>query len=274
VKPALGALLGIAAVVACAGAASAHDFWIEPSSFEPAPRAMVAFRLAVGRQWQGEVFPRSAQRIVRFTVSGPDGERSVPGAEGSDPAGAIVAGGPGIYVAAYQSNNSELALAPERFAEYLRLEGLEWVLGERRRRGEEGQESREVFARCVKSLLRVPGGDGRLEGFDRALGLPLELVPERDPYALAPGESLPLRLLYRGRPLAGALIVASPRAQPENEVRARSDGQGRVALAIPASGAWLVKSVHMVRLEGTDARWQHAEWQSWWASLTFVLPAR
>jgi uncharacterized GH25 family protein len=274
VKPALGTLLGIAAVVACAGAASAHDFWIEPSSFEPAPRAMVSFRLAVGRQWQGEVFPRSAQRIVRFTVSGPDGERSVPGAEGSDPAGALVAGGPGIYVVAYQSNNSELALAPERFAESLRLEGLEWVLDERRRRGEEGQESREAFARCAKSLLRVPGGDGRREGYDHAFGLPLELVPERDPSALAPGESLPLRLLYRGRPLAGVLIVASPRTHPGNEVRARSDRQGRVTLRLPTAGAWLVKAVHMVRLEGTEALWQHADWQSWWASLTFELPAR
>ncbi len=262
--------LGIAAILAFAGTASAHDFWIEPSSFEPAPHAVVSFRLAVGQRWHGEVFPRSEQRIVRFTLAGPEGEQTIPGAEGGDPAGVVAAGAPGIYVAAYQSNNGELELEPERFAEYLRLEGLERVLDERRRRGEDGRESHEVYARCAKSLLSVAGGR---RGYDRVIGLPLELVPEGNPYALAPGETLPVRLLYRGRPLAGALVVASPRAHPDDEVRARSDRQGRVELRLATAGAWLVKAVHMVRLEGTDSLWQRAEWQSWWASLTFALPA-
>ena len=263
-----------AAVIAPVAAASAHDFWIEPSSFEPAPRTVVSFRLAVGRQWQGDAFPRSAGRMVRFTLSGPDGEKTVPGAEGADPAGAIAAAGPGIYVAAYQSNNGELVLGPDRFADYLRLEGLDWVLAERQRRGEAGQESHEVFARCAKALLRVAGAERGRQIYDRELGLPLELVPEDDPYALGPGGLLRVRLIHRGRPLAGALVVASPQAHPADEVRARSDRQGRVALRLPTAGVWLVKAVHMERLEGTEAAWQHADWQSWWASLTFALPVR
>src|SRR5436190_1224337 len=184
----------VALVPAFTSRGSAHDFWIEPSSFDPAPGAAVSFRLAVGQRWQGDAFPRSERRIVRFTLIGPEDARSIPGAEGADPAGGIAVEGPGIYVAAYQSNSGELQLEPERFVEYVRLEGLEWVLVEGRRRGEEG--------------------------------------------------------------------------------RGRSDGLGRAELRLPAAGVWLVKSVHMVRLEGTEAEWQHAEWQSWWASLTFALPAR
>ena len=264
----------VALVPAFTSRGSAHDFWIEPSSFDPAPGAAVSFRLAVGQRWQGDAFPRSERRIVRFTLIGPEDARSIPGAEGADPAGGIAVEGPGIYVAAYQSNSGELQLEPERFVEYVRLEGLEWVLDERRRRGEEGSASREIFARCAKAMLRVAGDDRGRSAYDRVLGLPFELVPERNPYALAPGDTLPVRLVYRGRPLAGALIVATPREHPGEEVRARSDRLGRAELRLPAAGVWLVKSVHMVRLEGTEAEWQHAEWQSWWASLTFALPAR
>src|SRR5689334_8233806 len=111
------AAFGVAALIAFSGPASAHDFWIEPSSFEPAPHAEVSFRLAVGARWRGEAFPRSEQRIVRFTLGGAEGENRIPGVEGGDPAGAVASGGPGIYLVAYQSNNGELALPPERFAE-------------------------------------------------------------------------------------------------------------------------------------------------------------
>ncbi|HEX5719080.1 MAG TPA: DUF4198 domain-containing protein, partial [Thermoanaerobaculia bacterium] len=103
-------------------------------------------------------------------------------------------------------------------------------------------------------------------GYDRELGLELELIPERDPYALKPGEALPVRLLYRGKPLDGALVVAI--APPDARVSARTAG-GRVSLALDRPGLWLIKAVHMIPApEGSGA-----EWESLWASLTFELPA-
>ena len=108
--------------------------------------------------------------------------------------------------------------------------------------------------------------------FDRALGFAFELVPEQNPYALAAGGTLPLRLLYKGRPFAGALVVAMPKAHPEAAVTARSDSQGRVRLELGESGVWMVKAVHMARLESAAAAAEHADWQSLWASLTFELP--
>jgi hypothetical protein len=43
-----------------------------------------------------------------------------------------------------------------------------------------------------------------------------------------------------------------------------------VAFALAAPGPWLIKAVHMARLE-SDAR---AQWESVWASLTFAGPNR
>ena len=89
--------------------------------------------------------------------------------------------------------------------------------------------------------------------------------------ALGLGEyRLDLRLLYRGKPLAGALVIAFRKAAPEDKVQVRSDARGGAALRLSASGIWLIKAVHMVRLENHPK----ADWESYWASLLFELRAR
>lgn len=274
------ARVGLILSVLAATSGQAHDFWILPSSFEPAPNAAVAFHLAVGQQWAGDPFPRNEARIVHFVLAGPHGDAPIAGAEGVDPAGVARVGDAGLYLAGYESNNAKLELEPDKFEAYLRLEGLESVIAERARRGESQQGSHEVYARCAKSLLRVGSSEGpkSVRVFDRALGFTLEIVPEKDPYlataSAAKPVALPFTVLYEGKPLANALVVAMAKDAPQSPVEARSDRRGRVELALNAPGVWLVKTVHMVRLEAESARQQGAEWQSYWASLTFTLPAR
>jgi uncharacterized GH25 family protein len=103
---------------------------------------------------------------------------------------------------------------------------------------------------------------------DRALGFPLELVAERNPYALRAGVELPVRLTWKSRPLAGALVVAMNRLNPAAKQCARSDRHGRVRLRLPSSGMWLIKAVHMTPAPPDS----NADWSSYWASLTFELP--
>lgn len=249
-----------AIILLLAGPAMAHDFWIEPSSFRPAPGERVAVRLRVGERMQGDPVPRNPDRIERFAAVGPEGEAEVVGIAGSDPAGWTSPAGPGLHWIVFDSNHASLEQAGPKFDEYLGEEGLERIREMRRGSG----PVKEIYSRCAKSMLRV--GDGST-GHDRALGLELELIPEKDPYSLEPGEALPLRLLYRGEPLDGALVVAM--ASPEARVAARTSG-GRVSLKLDRPGLWLVKAVHMVPApEGSGA-----EWESLWASLTFELPAR
>ena len=104
---------------------------------------------------------------------------------------------------------------------------------------------------------------------DRMIGLPLELVAERNPYALGPREELPVRLLYQNQPLAGALVVAVNRLNPGQILKARSDAEGRVKFVLPVSGLWLIKAVHMIPAPDQTK----ADWASVWASLTFELVA-
>jgi uncharacterized GH25 family protein len=246
----------------------AHDFWIEPSSLEPTPNSRVAVRLRVGEQFAGDPVPRNPERIVRFDCVGPNGQTPILGRAGGDPAGTAVVAGSGTYLLAFQSNRATVELDAEKFEQYLALEGLERISALRKERGQSRQPSREVYSRNAKSLLAVGGGADA--GFDRVLGLPFELIPEKNPSAIKAGEALPLRLLFRGRPIAGVLVVAVPRSNPKNgAVGARTDAEGRVRLSLPPNDVWLVKAVHMIEAP-KDA--PNADWESFWTSLTFRGP--
>jgi uncharacterized GH25 family protein len=259
----------VAATVAAPLAAPvfAHDFWIEASSFRPAVGSVVQLRLFVGPDFEGEPFPRVPNLLSRFVVVSASSERDVPGRPGMDPAGLIRVESPGLQIVAYRSLNSPLTVDAAKFDEYLKEEGLEKIAELRKKRGEEGKPAREAFSRCAKALLEAGAGTENREsaGQDRPVGLTLELVAEKNPYTLSPGDALPVRLLLENKPLAGALVQALLRGEPGAKSSARTDRSGRVQLRLARPGFWLVKAVEMAPApRGVDA-----EWQSLWASLTF-----
>ncbi|MBV8202471.1 MAG: DUF4198 domain-containing protein [Acidobacteria bacterium] len=250
-----------------AGSLSAHDLWIEPSAFMPAPGTRLAVRLFIGQLFQGDVFPRDPKYLLRFAVIGGGGEAPIPGVPDTDPAGFLVTGRPGLYELVYASSHAAVELEAAKFESYLAEEGLEKISALRARSGRSAAKAKEIYSRCAKSLIAV--GEDAGSGHDRVLGLTLELIPEQNPYTLAAGQELPVRLLYRGQPLAGAKVAAVPKDQPGRQVAARTDAQGRVRLRLGSPGVWLIKAVHMIAAPPGSG----ADWESFWASLTFALPA-
>lgn len=246
----------------------AHDFWIEPSTFRPTPGQRVVVRLRVGQHFRGDPVPRDPALLQRFALIGPDGESPVPGVPGGEPAGFTIAGSAGLSLVTYASGRSPVDLDGAKFEVYLADEGLEAISALRAKRGQSAAPVREVFSRCAKAVLTVGGTGGA--GYDRVLGLTLELVPELDPSGVPAGGELPVRLLYHGKPLAGALVTAISRDRPEAKVSGRTDRAGRVRLPLDHASEWLIKAVHMI----PAAAGSGADWESFWASLTFQSLSR
>jgi uncharacterized GH25 family protein len=258
-------LLVITIALAASASLSAHDFWIEPTGFATDLGRVVGVKLRVGDDFHGDPVPRSDQMIDAFVVVDANGRRQVVGRDGADPAGLLRVTAPGLMVIGYHSRPSPVTLPAAKFAQYLKEEGLETVLAARERSGASARDGREIFSRSAKSLVRsgaMAPGSG-----DRALGFPIELVAERNPYELRTGESLPLRLTFRGAPLAGTLVVAYNQRSPYHKLSVRSDRDGRASFKIDEAGPWLVKAVHMVPAPGGA----NADWESFWASLTFEM---
>ena len=258
-------LLATAAVALAGLPLPAHDMWIEPATFFPAAGQIVGVRLRVGQDLLGDPLPRNSALVNQFVVEDSEGRRPVVGREGADPAGMLRVAAPGVLVVGYRSNASAVELPAEKFNGYLKDEGLDAVIALRARRNESGAGAHELFSRCAKSLV-LSGTAGEGQG-DRRLGFTLELVAERNPYALRADEKFPVRLTYENRPLAGALVVAMNRLNPAEKMSARTDKDGRVRFRLRPGGMWLVKAVHMIAAPAGSG----AEWASYWASLTFEM---
>ena len=254
-------------MVLAAGSASlrAHDFWIEPTGFSVDLGRVVGVKLRVGQDFYGDPVPRSEGVIDQFIVVDAGGRRQVVGREGADPAGLLRVTAPGLMIVGYQSRPSPVTVPAEKFTQYLKEEGLDSIVAARARTGMSVREGREIFSRSAKSLLRsgaLATGSG-----DRPIGFPIELVAERNPYEMRPGDTLTTRLTYQQVPLAGALVVAYNQRAPYHKLSVRSDRHGRAAFALNEPGVWLVKAVHMVPAPAGSS----AEWESFWASLTFEI---
>jgi uncharacterized GH25 family protein len=264
-------LCGLLLWLLMAPALLAHNFWIEASTFTPAPGQRLSVRLRVGQELQGDPVPRDPSLMKRFVAVGPAGETPVPGVPNTEPAGFAAFQVPGLYTIVYDSTRFPVALDAVKFETYLKEEGLDTITAARARQGKSATAAREVFSRCAKALLAVgTGTEGATgAGFDRVFGQRLELVAEKNPYTLQGGGNLPVRLTYEGKPLAGALVMALQRGRPD-KIEARTDARGRVTLKLDRSGFWLIKAVHMIPAPA-DAG---ADWESFWASLTFALPSR
>lgn len=293
-----------------AGPASAHQFWIRPGHFRPEAGAAVRARLFVGDGFEGgEAFRRNERHLRSFQWVQGDERGDVRGLEGRDPAGVFMAPRPGVAFVTYESEPSFARLSAVDFNHYLDGEGLTQAAASRREAGEMNRPAKESFRRCAKALIRVRAQNGAAPGergtpfvagvgFDRPLGLDLELVPEVDP--TRPGlRALPVRLLWKGEPLAGAQVQAfrEPTAEPprvsretagearpsrepeesasgsekktSREARAVTDSDGRATLTLSESGVWMLSAVHLERA-APDER---VDWQSVWTSLTFEVSA-
>jgi hypothetical protein len=241
----------------------AHDFWIEPGTFHPAPGAMVTVALRVGQNFVGDPVPRSSSMIERFIVRQAGRDDPVNGLENVDPAGWIRADGETTAVIAYRSRPTFIELPPAKFEEYLRLEGLDSIIDLRTRRGERDKPGRERFFRYAKALLT---GARTSTAVTQPVGLGYEIVPDEDPtIGASPFRG---RVLYRGAPLTGVLVVAMLQSDPSVRMTMRSDAQGAFSFLLPRPGVWLIKATHMIRASFFSG----AEWDSLWASLTFELP--
>jgi hypothetical protein len=229
--------------------ASAHDFWIEPSTFTPREAQLVTLQLRVGHFDHGEVVLRNSAKIEQFVTISGSATTPIAGVDGRDPAGYIRWSGERPGIVAYEGRPNTATLTPETFRRYVREERLS-----RPARMPKG-EVRDHFSRSARLLFRDGSATWR-----KPAGLTLEILPESDPWRET---TLRVRLLFEGAPLASAPVTAVDRADAHHEIHARTDAEGRASFVLNGPGPWLVKTVHAKRI-GDD------EYRSWWGSLVFA----
>jgi uncharacterized GH25 family protein len=178
---------------------------------------------------------------------------------------------PGIHVLVLQTDDRAQSHLPSiRFNDYLKAEGLTPALEQRARQHRMDAEGSERYSRCVKSIVQVgPAGTGSQGRVSQPVGLPLEIVLEVNPYAVPRAAALPVRVIYTGRPLRGALVkMTDLKNDAEPFAVQRTDRDGRAIFSMPDSGTWLLNVIWTKPLPIPA----DADFETVFSSLSFGFP--
>lgn len=268
--------LALTAALACATPCAAHDFWLQPAQFWAPPQATTPLTLQVGHGPFRQRSPLPLARITRFEALAPDGARVDlrgrlhPGAPRED--GDLRLAAPGAHVLVLETDDRAQSHLPAiRYNDYLRAEGLTPALEQRARTHRTEADGSESYGRRAKALVQVgPPGRGPQAQVTRPLGLTLEIVPEKSPYALPRPSALPVRVIYEGRPLAGALVKLTNLEHDEAPLETRlTDRAGRATFTMPGSGQWLLNVIWTRPLPAS----RETDFETVFSSLSFGFPA-
>ena len=266
-------VLIVAALAVAAGPVAAHDFWVQPRIYHVAPGGPVPLTLQVGHGPDRQRWLTDVARVLRFRAKGPSGWTDLKPAlkPGGELDATVSFRVPGAYVLALESTHAESDLPAIRFNDYAKVEGLAPAIAYRERTRSADTNGRETYSRRGKALVQVgPASAADDPRVTTPLGLTLEVVPERNPYTLREGEPLPVRVLYEGRPLAGALVKLTNLAFDARPLETRlTDAAGRASFEVPRTGAWLVNVIWTKRITGNPK----ADFDTVFSSLTFAFPA-
>ena len=260
----------LAAALLIATPAWSHDFWLQPTRFKVAPSAPDEMTIQVGHgefrtRWSG-----SLERVVRFSAVGAKGQLDLRAALKPDHQRDAILSfpTPGAQMLVFQSNHATSVLPSIRFNDYLKLEGLTPALELRARTKTTDTPGREIYSRCAKALMQVGPPDGRADRqITSPVGLPLEIVPEKNPYELRAGEQLPVRVLYEGHPLAGALVMLTNLEFDGRPLESKvTDRTGQASFFVPQVGSWLVNVLWTQPIKGNP----DADFDTTFSSLTFA----
>ncbi|MEM9338883.1 MAG: DUF4198 domain-containing protein [Bacteroidota bacterium] len=195
----------------------------------------------------------------------------------------LTTGSQGTWVAGVSTKPRTFGMSAKSFNDYLKHDGVLDMLTSRETNGTLGDSAIEKYSKHVKIFFQV--GDERTNDYQTELGYPIEFIPLKNPYTIHPDDSLPVKLVFNGQPLANQLVYVGNKAASKHthnghthshdektdhkhdELRQfRTDEQGLFNVPISSEGIWYIRTIHLVEVE--EEGLTH---ESNWATITFAV---
>ncbi|MEJ7810241.1 MAG: DUF4198 domain-containing protein [Gemmatimonadaceae bacterium] len=270
-----GAALAGVLILASAAALAAHDFWVVPNAFAVAAGGTIEVRGQTSTKFPTSLSAVTPERVADARVVGAAGEDRITDLSVSDKSLVLrhrpSTAGQRIVAVALVPRASRTT--PASLKRYIALEGNA-ELAERYEREGMYPKADSLTQRSVKfAKTVVEVGRGGPRAFSRAVGHALEFVPVTDPAALRAGDSLAVRLLYRGTPVAGAHLhagvapaagaataaaapqVSGAEANEHKDLSVVTGADGIAKVPLDRSGLWNVRTLHAAPVPGGAAEW-------------------
>jgi uncharacterized GH25 family protein len=222
--------LALTAVLVFPLSSQAHMFWLLTDRDTPKVNQPVKVEIGFGHK-----FPKDeeikAERLGSVKAIGPDGKEAAL-KKISTIQYELVPSQKGVYVIAAQMNPGFVC----RTAKGMKM-------GTKKEFPDANLCFRFDFA--GKTLVNVGKQN---KGFDRRAQSTLEIMPLKNPNTLKVGETLPVTVIFQGKPLAGAEIMFTHDGWSDPQkpfaVLGKTDAKGKIQVKLDKPGRWLLIASH------------------------------
>lgn len=203
--------------------AMAHDLWLNVDNHYPEPGSKTTVKVVFGHNYPyyGILIDRNS--LAEFSYLGPNGQKREITKTWEDKTGERS----GALV-------GEITLDQK---------GSYVVTASRKRTGDKQNVASEKYA---KSIISV--GEGK-SNISSTFGHRIEIVPLKDPKEIKAGESLPVKILFEGKPLSTYLYATYAGYYSEDEpfpLFTKSNEDGLAHMKITQAGTWMLVCNHKV----------------------------
>jgi uncharacterized GH25 family protein len=250
---------------------SAHEFWLQPDKFIYKRGEEINIRFNVGENFTGENWTGDTAKVQRLNFYYADVKDDLTPAMGNEKGDSIRLSvfDEGTAMVTFNSKNSFIELDSAKFNAYLLEDGLTEAIKYRKQNKEMDSAGHELYQRSVKTILQV--GKVYDTVFKQHTDLPLDIIPQSNPYTLKNKEEVTVKIFFNDQPLTGKLVKVWHRKKNKTiKEEYTTNRNGEISFDVETNGEWMVSCVKMKRLNNDpQLRPVTAGWQSYWGSCTW-----
>ncbi len=262
--------------------ALAHNTWLLSSAYSSKQATTVRLAVATSEHFPTSEYRTSPDRIAEW-VDRLGQERSAIRdyhLEGLELVAEVHLDKPGVHVVAAALHPRFIEFEGSYFEEYLADEHATEALAIRRNTGAGKQPGRMYYTKLLKTFIEI--GVQATSDYKTPVGHMLEIIPLSNPCRWRVGDQVTVRVLYEGKPAANLRVSSGHDHMAKHTHRTSeshdyiesvfTDAEGEATLTLDCPGQWFLRT-HLIRpikdakqRSGASPR---ADWESFWASITF-----
>lgn len=249
-------LMAATLCLAPARPALAHDTWLLARSSAVQPGTPVILDLTSGMAFPANETAIKPDRVARagLRLAGKTSDLKDRRSAATSLEFTALPSEPGVAALWVELAPKSIELKPDQVQEYLDEIGASPEIRRAWAESTEPRHWRESYVKHAKTYVRVgrPAADS---SWAEPAGMALEIVPEKDPTALRPGDALPVRVLRDGQPLPSFAVGLVHEGDAHGSL-ATTDATGRATLRLDRAGRWLLRATELRRSAKPDRDWE------------------
>lgn len=252
--------------------ALAHEFWIEPYTYQVPKGGTLLGEFKNGQQFNGSSLAYFDRRSAGFAMISDGKRQELTPRSGDAPAlNAVAPEGAGLVVVVHETTPSTLIYSEwEKFVAFTEHKDFKTAVKDHLAAGFAQQNFKESYTRHIKTLIAVADGAGS----DSITGLETEFVALTNPYTDDFDDQMRVNLYYQGALRPDAQIEVFDR-DPAGDVTItlhRTDAQGAAVIPVTSGHRYLFDAVVLRPAPDAGSTPDAAVWETLWAALTFGVP--